>query len=100
CAYSRRPKSQDSGPHRQTCRQAAVQVRRSEAEIGPDQERSRSQDQSASEESRTLAGRNESHPGSARHSNPEGLRANGGQAEAPGGRTTEAGGRTAGEVEP
>ena len=47
--FSRRPESQNSGPHRQTNRQAPGQVRRSEAAIGPDQERSRSQDQSASE---------------------------------------------------
>jgi len=79
---------------------AKLQGKFDEAKLrfGPDQERSRSQDQSSSEESRTRAGGNESHPGGARHPNPEGLRANRGQAETLGGRTTEAGGRAAGKV--
>ena len=81
--------------HRRTQRQAAGQVRRSEAEIGADQERNRSQDQSASEESRPVGGGDEGHPGRPRHSDPERLRANGGQAEALGRRTTEGGSRAA-----
>jgi len=98
CACSRRPESQNPGSHRRTDCQAAGQVRRREAEIGRDQERSRSQGQSASNEGPKLAVGDEGHPGGTRRSNPGELRANAGQAEAPGRRTTEAGGRAVGEV--